>query len=244
MDTGAYVACAGLVARSQQLDLAAQDLANVNTAGYRSQQAAFRAVLANSGGMVPAGWSAAVNNFGTLGETRLTRASGNLENTGNPLDLGLEGGGFFAVQTPAGVRYTRRGDFHISSTGLLETSDGYSVVGSMGPVRVPKGEVMISSDGTLSVDGAVAGKLKLVQFPASAQLVAQSGSYYSAPVGADVPAVDTSVRQGMIESSNVNSIASSIQLVTIQRTAEMLQRALTTFHSDFDRTAVEDLPRV
>ncbi|ABF41923.1 flagellar basal-body rod protein FlgG [Candidatus Koribacter versatilis Ellin345] len=244
MDTGSYVACAGLVARSQQLDLAAQDLANINTSGYRSQRSAFRAVLAKSAGANLTGWSAAVNNFGTLGETRLSRTPGNLEKTGNPLDLGLEGDGFFVVQTPAGPRYTRRGNFQISSAGALETSDGYPVQGSLGTVRVPNGELAISADGTLSVDGAIAGKLKVVQFAPSTQLQAESGSYYSAPAGRESPAANTSVRQGMIESSNVNAIASSIQLVTLQRTAEMLQRALTTFHSEFDRTAVEDLPKV
>ncbi len=244
MDTGAYVACAGLVARSQQLDLAAQDLANTNTSGYRSQQAGFRAVLAKSAGRELAGWSAAVNNFGTLGGTRLLKTPGNLENTGNPLDLAIEGDGYFAVQTPAGTRYTRRGSFQISSSGVLVTSDGNSVVGTMGVIRVPKGEFTISSDGTLSVDGAVAGKIKLVQFPSATQLRAESASLYSAPSGMETPAVNINVRQGMLESSNVNAITSSIQLVTIQRTAEMLQRALTTFHSDFDKTAVEELPKV
>ncbi len=243
MDTGAYVACAGLVARSQQLDLAAQDLANINTSGYRAQQAAFQAVLGRATGG-PTGWSAALSNFGTLGPSRLTQNAGNLEKTGNPLDLGLEGDGYFVVQTPAGARYTRRGDFRVSAAGMLETSDGNAVLGSLGPIHIPNGTVSISGDGTLSVDGAIAGKLKLVHFPPSTALSAESGALYSAPANSEVPAADALVRQGMLESSNVNAIAASVQLVTLQRTAEMLQRALTTFHSEFDRTAVEDLPRI
>jgi flagellar basal-body rod protein FlgF len=244
MDSGSYAACAGLLARTQQLDIAAQDLANVNTAGYRSQQTTFQSVLAKAGGASRNAWSSELNAFGVLGESRVVRTAGNLELTGNPLDLGIEGDGFFAVQTPSGVQFTRNGQFAISSTRLLISRDGYPVLGEQGPIRVPEGALSVSGDGTLSVDGAPAGRVRLTEFAASTPLRAEGSTYYSAPLQAGTIAVRAELRQGMLESSNVNPIASAVQLVTLQRTAQMLQRALTVFHSDFDRIAAEELPRV
>ena len=94
--------------------------------------------------------------------------AGNLEATGNPLDVGIEGGGFFAIQTARGTRYTRNGSFHVSSTGLLVTAAGDPVLGDLalrakGVINVPPGAVSIAADGTLSVNGAVAGSIQLVR---------------------------------------------------------------------------------
>ncbi len=244
MDSGAYAACAGLMARSQQLDLAAQDLANANTTGYRSQQTTFQSVLAATGARTPNTWAASLNAFGVLGESQVTRTSGNLENTGNPLDLAIEGDAFFAVQTPAGVQYTRNGQFAVSTKGMLVTHEGYPVLGEQGTVQVPAGLLSVSGDGALSVDGALIGKVRLSAFPPGAPLRAEGSTYYSAPASTATPAPGASVRQGMLESSNVNPVSSAVQLVTVQRNAQMLQRALSTFHSDFDRIAAQDLPKV
>ncbi len=244
MDSGSYAACAGLLARTQQLDIAAQDLANANTTGYRSQQTTFQSVLAQIDGAAPNAWSADLNSFGVLGASRVLRNAGNLQSTGNPLDLGIEGDGFFAVQTPTGVQFTRNGQFTLSPTRTLVSRDGFPVLGEQGPIRVPEGNLSVSSDGTFSVDGAPAGKLRLTQFATSTTLHAEGSTYYSAPPSEGTAATQAELRQGMLESSNVNPIATAVQLVALQRTAQMLQRALTTFHSDFDRIAVEELPRV
>lgn len=244
MDSGSYAACAGLMARSQQLDLAAQDLANAGTPGYRSQRATFQAVLARAGEPGLNDWSAAVNSFGVLGGSRISRTPGNLAETGNPLDLGIEGNAFFVVQSPSGPQYTRNGKFTVSSTGMLTTADGYPVMGEQGPVRVPGGRLSISADGTLSVEGALAGKLRLVEFSPSTPLQAEGSAYYSAPVNSALAARSATIRQGMLESSNVNPVTSAVQLISLQRTAQMLQTALTTFHSNFDRIAVEEIPKV
>jgi flagellar basal-body rod protein FlgF/flagellar basal-body rod protein FlgG len=244
MDSGSYAACAGLLARSQQLDLVAQDLANANTAGYRSLQTTFQSALAKSTAAESGDWSASLNSFGVLGEPRVTRTAGNLESTGNPLDLAVEGDAFFAIQTPSGVRYTRDGQFTVSAKRTLVSREGYAVLGEQGAIIVPSGPLSVSKDGTVSVDGAVAGKVQLAQFPASAALRAEGSTYYSAPPGSAAAAVNSSIRQGMLESSNVNAATSAVQLIALQRTAQMLQRAMTTFHSDFDRIAAQDLPKV
>ncbi len=121
MDSGYYAAMTGLVARTQALDTAAANLANAQTPGYRAEREFFRSVLLGPDA-ADSQLGQTVNNYGLLGGDRLSMAQGALQQTGNPLDLAIEGQGFFAVQTPNGTRYTRDGSFHRSQSGLLVTS--------------------------------------------------------------------------------------------------------------------------
>ena len=244
MDSGFYAACAGLRAQSQALDVAAQNVANVSTTGFRGQQASFQMLLALARPAVSNPLNVAINNFGVLEGTRLDLGSGSLQATGNPLDVGIEDNAFFAIQTPHGTRYTRNGSFRVARTGELVTGDGNPVLGENGVIRVPAGTVSISSDGTLSVNSAVAGKIRQVEFAPETKLISEGGSLLSAPSGSELTARETSVRQGMLESSNVNAIRAVMTLIVVQREAEMLQRALSLFHSEFNRIASNDLPRV
>ena len=244
MDSGFYAACAGLRAQSQALEVSAHNLANLNTIGFRGQQPSFQALLAVAGPVVPNVLNLAINNFGVLEGTHLDRSAGNQENTGNPLDVAIEGDGFFVIQTPQGTRYTRNGSFRMARSGELVTATGNPVLGESGAIRVPAGAVSISSDGTLSVNSAVAGKIRLVEFSPDSQLVSEGESLLSAPNGSERPARQTSLRQGALESSNVNAIAAMMTLIGVQREAEMMQRALSLFHSELNRVATNDLPRV
>jgi flagellar basal-body rod protein FlgF len=244
LNSGYYAACAGLRTQTQALDLIANNLANVNTTGFRGQEPTFRSLLAG-------GWSAgsnplnrAANDFNVLGGSRLDLTAGNLQATGNPLDLGLEGDGFFVVKTNAGTRYTRNGNFQVSPKGQLITAQGDPVLSEKGPVIVPGGEVAISADGTLSVNGAVADKLRIVDFPPGTALTSEGASYYSAPDAAARPAAGVYVRQGMLESSNVNAVGAMVDLISVQRHADMMQRALSAYYNEFNRVATSDLPRV
>ena len=250
MDSGYYAACAGLKARTQALEMVANNLANLNTTGYRAHDASFRSLLAGNAANSVNPLNRAINDFGVLSGSRVDLKAGNLESTGNVLDLAIEGNGFFAVQARGtqargDVYYTRNGSFRVSSAGQLITSEGDAVLGEQGPIAVPSGQVAIGADGTLSVDGAVAGKLRLAAFAPGASLTAVGHSYYAAGQAAlSAPEPGTAVRQGMLESSNVNAVAASISLIAVQRQAEMLQRALSTFYSEFNHIAATDLPRV
>lgn len=244
MDSGFYAACNGMRAQMQALDLMANNLANVNTSGYLSQQVTFHSMLASRRQPMESTLNRVINNFNALGDANLELANGNLEPTGNTLDLAIEGKGFFAVQTPAGTMYTRNGRFQLSSQRQLTTADGDAVLGDQGPIRLPAGKISISADGTISVDGAVSGKLRVVEFAPKAGIQPEGKSLYSAPANAAQAAVASQVRQGMVAASNVNPIAATIGLITVQRNADMLQRALSEFYGDFNRIAVEDLPRV
>ncbi len=244
VDSGFYAACAGLKAQSQALDVAAHNLANLSTTGFRGQQASFQSMLAIARPVVPNVLNLATNNFGVLQGTHLDLSAGNLENTGNPLDLALEGSGFFAIQTPQGTRYTRNGSFQVSRTGELTTAAGNPVLGDSGVVRVPAGAVSISSDGTLSVNSAVAGKIRLVEFAPETNLVSEGQALLRAPADSERAARQTSVKPGAIESSNVSPINGMMILIGVQREAEMMQRVLSLFHTEFNRIAANDLPRV
>ncbi len=247
MDSGFYAACTALMARMQALDTVANNLANANTSGYRAQINNFRTVLGSATGAAAGGHSPlnqAVNAYGVLGDAQLDLSQGALVRTGNDHDVALEGPGFFVIQTAAGRAYTRNGNFQVSAQGQLITAEGDPVLGEQGILRVGNGALNVSGDGTLSIDGAVAGKLKVVDFPPGTRIEAQGKTYYSAPAKSEIAAGGTQVQQGVVEAANVNPIASAVELVSVQRAAEMMQRTLSIFHSEFNKTAVEDLPHV
>ncbi|MGO9439445.1 MAG: flagellar basal-body rod protein FlgF [Terriglobales bacterium] len=244
MDSGYYAACAGLAAQTQALDLVAHNLANLSTTGYRGQQTTFRSLLAGKGAISGNPLNAAVNNFGVLSGSRLDLTPGSLVTTGSPLDVGVAGSGFLTVQSAQGVLYTRDGSFHLTPAGQLVTSQGNAVLGVQGPVTLPNGNVAISSDGTISVDGSVVDQLRLAEFPPGTNLTAVGNATYSAPKGSAVVAAETSVRQGMLEGSNVSPTEGVVQLITVQRNTEMLARALTAIDGQLNQVAVQDLPKV
>jgi flagellar basal-body rod protein FlgF/flagellar basal-body rod protein FlgG len=244
MDSGYYAAAAGLAAQTQALELVAHNLANLSTTGYRGQQTTFRSLLAGSGAVSANPLNIAVNNFGVLSGSRLDLSPGSLAPTGNPLDVGVAGSGFFAVQSGQGVLYTRDGSFHLTPTGQLVTGQGDAVLGEQGPVTLPNGNVSISADGTISVDGVVVDKLRLAEFPPGTNLMAVGNASYSAPAGSAVAAADSSVRQGMLEGSNVSPTEGVVELIMVQRNTEMLSRALSALDGQLNQIAVQDLPKV
>jgi len=244
LNSGYYAACAGLQAQTQALEVIANNLANINTTGYRGQQPLFRSLLASSSGEFNDPLNQAINNFSALGGSRADLTPGNLQSTGNPLDLAVEGSGFFAIQTPAGTLYTRNGNFQVSANGHLTTGSGDFVLGEQGPVTLPSGEISIGPDGTISVGGAIAGKLRVMEFLPDSSPEAAGQSYYAAPPNQVRIAANSYVRQGMLESSNVNPVTAVVDLLMVQRRAEMLERAMSAFHSNLDHIAASDLPKV
>ena len=177
MDSGYYAAMSGLVARTQALDTAAANLANAQTPGYRAEREFFRSVVLGPGSH-DSQLGQTVNNYGMLGGDRLSLAQGAFEHTGNPLDLAIEGDGFFQIQTANGPRFTRDGSFHRSQSGILVTSSGDSVLSTANkPIPVPPGEVSVGDDGVLSVAGGAVATVGVFKFPAGTQLVAEGAKH-------------------------------------------------------------------
>ncbi|MGD0800255.1 MAG: flagellar hook basal-body protein [Terracidiphilus sp.] len=245
MDSGYYAAMTGLVARTQALDIAATNLANAQTPGYRAEQEYFRSVLLGPDA-TDSQLGHTVNNFGLLGGDRLNMSQGTLDQTGNPLDLAIEGEGFFQVQTPNGLRFTRDGGFHRSTGGQLVTGAGDPVLSTIGQmIPVPPGDVSVGADGSLSVDGGVVATVGVFTFPKGSELTPEGANRYIGPDGVTpVLSKNATVHEGAIETANQGTIQGSLNLILMQREAEMMQKALTVFHTDFNKIATEDLPRV
>jgi flagellar basal-body rod protein FlgF/flagellar basal-body rod protein FlgG len=245
MDSGYYAAMTGLMARTEALDTAAANLANAQTPGYRAEREFFRSVLLGPDAL-DSQLGETVNNYGLLGGDRLSMAQGALEETGNPLDLAIEGQGFFMVQTPQGTRFTRDGSFQRTQSGQLVTQEGEPVLSAAGqPIVIPPGEVSVGADGTVSVAGGAVAAVGVFTFPAGTELTPEGANRYVAPAGAaPVAAKDSAVHEGALEAANQDVVQGSLNLIVMQRQAEMMQRALTVFHTEFNKFATEDLPKV
>jgi flagellar basal-body rod protein FlgF len=245
VSSGFYAAFSGWLARSEALDAVASNLANTGTQGFRAEREYFRSALMGPGALGDQ-LDSTVNNFGVLGGNQLDLGQGALTTTGNPLDLAIEGQGFFAIQTKNGIRYTRDGSFQRSRDGVLVTGSGEPVLNAQNqPIRLPTGDTTIGSDGVISVDGAVAGNLGVFTFPSPLSITPEGTNRY-APVNGAKAQISTSdsIHQGALEGSNQDVIQGTMQLILAQRQAEMMQKALTLFNNDFDKTAAEQLPKV
>jgi flagellar basal body rod protein FlgG len=127
----------------------------------------------------------------------------------------------------------------------LITAAGDPVLGDGGqPITIVGGSVSISPDGTISSNGAISGRLRLVEFAPTTQLKSAGGSYYIAPANSATPATQSQVSQAMLESSNVNPVMSGVELINAQREVETMRHVLTMINGELDKTAVQDLPRI
>jgi flagellar basal-body rod protein FlgF len=243
MNSGYYAAFTGLVARLDALDVIANNLANLNTTGFRGEREFYSAVTANLTGVALSPLNRAINDFGVLGGARLDLTQGSLQSTGNNFDLAISGSAFFAVQTPRGVRYTRNGSFRVNPAGQVVTQAGEAVLGPAGPVVLPPGDATVAEDGTIAVGGAVAGQIRLVDFAPGTDLQSEGNSNFIAPQGSEQAATNSKIQQGMLESANLNPVQQTVTMMALQRHAELLERTLSVFQNDLDKTAIEDMAR-
>ena len=235
----------------RQMDVVANNVANINTNGFKADRSLFEEYLRSP---------AHEDNF-QRSDRRVSfvqdRASfhdfaaGNTEQTKNPLDVSIDGRGFIAVQTPAGERYTRDGGLQINNLGQLVTAGGNPVLGTSGPIvfQPTDKQINIASDGNVTViEGtgridSVRGKLRIVSFADAQKLVKEGSNLYSAGQGAPQPDITSRVRQGFIEKSNVNSVTEMSRMIEITRTYTQIS-ALLTQQSDLHKSAIEKLADV
>lgn len=234
MIRGLFIGASGMLVELRRADLIANNLANATTTGFKRDDLvaeSFGTMLLRrfddqvSSGLPPV----AAPVVGELGlgaagtRTAVDWAQGEFTETGNPLDLALSGAGFFAVQTPAGERYTRDGSFTRDRDGYLVTEGGHRVLGERGAIRLDGAVVEISGDGTVMADGQRVDRLRLVQFQGGA-LTKQGENLFAAngPAG-QAPAT---VIQGELERANVNVVREMINLIAAQRNYETNQRLL------------------
>lgn len=239
MAGGIYAALSGLQARTGRLDRLAADIANAGTTGYKAETTTTMAA-----GRSP---------FATLLDSAIdvvTPQGGNdfrtgaIAPTGRDLDIALEGQAFFAVETPGGELYTRNGHFTRSVDGTLTAQDGSPVAGESGAIRLPPGEVEITSDGTIKVGKAAVGKLRLVTFDDVSKLERIDGVRFRAPEGVTAePAAGVTVKGGALEQSNVSLPLRMAQLADTARGFEVLQRGISVLMNEMEGRAIVELGR-
>ena len=230
MSNGIYAATAGAIAQSTALDVTANNIANATTTGFHGDRVTFREALnaARSPDLATVG----------AGTARVDNEAGALNQTGNPLDLALEGDGYFAVQSPNGPRYTRAGNFELDDQRNLVTHDGLKVRGEGGaPISIPPDatELSVGSDGSVVANGQQVGKLELAKF-APNQVKREGATLFSAtgrPAAGDPP----KVHSGVLESSNVNVVRGVVDLVKVSRTYESLMKMIQGYHDVESRAA-------
>jgi flagellar basal-body rod protein FlgF len=244
MDSGFYSAFAGLAARMDALDVVANNLANISTVGFKAQHEFYRSYSAWLQPSLTTPINQAVNQYGVLGGASLDLAPSTLEPTGNPTDVALQGSGFFTIKTKNGLRYTRAGNFALNTKRQLVTNQGDLVMGDQGPIQIPDGQLSISQDGTISVDGTLVSKLKITDFPPNTPLTMEGNSYFVAPPNTGKPAVDPNVRQNNLETSNSDPVMGAVQLIEVERTAGLMEKALSIFHNEFNKVAAQQIPQV
>lgn len=231
MEQGIYSAAAGAMAMEERLSIIANNLANVNTAGFKKDAIVYKDFqkMLDTSRLSPGQYRTVPVDV-VIGRQYIDASQGGFRDTGNPLDAAIVGEGFFAVNTPDGIRYTRAGTFTISPEGLLVTPQGYTVQGQGGDITVGNGKAEIDSRGTVMVDGNVADVLQVSSIQEE-DLVRQGNGLYSVregyvPETMEIP----NVRQGYIESSNVDPIKEMVGLITTQRAYESYQKVIRAFN--------------
>jgi flagellar basal-body rod protein FlgG len=256
MSGSIYMAATGALAYERQLQLLSNNLANVNTAGFKKDRGRFRefSLSAEAGSenfplrsdrlQAPGYWM----EYSTYTDF----SAGALRKTGRPFDLALSGNGFFCVRTPDGVMYTRRGDFTVDADELLVTQEGFPVLGKGGEIRIdlakPSGDIRefsISEDGTVTVDGSEVDRLRIVDFTQSHALEKAGHNYYRALKPRALEELDENlmISQGFLELSNVDTIRMMTEMIEVLRGYESYQKIMRSV-DDMNAKLINDVGRL
>lgn len=231
MIKGIYSSGSGMQPRMLRLEVIGNNLANINTTGFKRDNI-FVQVLKNASTVN----ETQSNDLEGLDVVQFTDYSeGSFYQSNNPLDLAIQGEGFFVVETPRGLRYTRNGNFSLSIDGTITTSEGYPVLGSSGRITLPdvnkltQADIGISQTGEITLDKKVIGKIRITSFDKITKMKKDSASMFMTneqPREIDTSKDSTIIRQGYLEESNVDGIEEMIQMVELSRSFESDQKAI------------------
>ncbi len=218
---GLFVSKAGMLAQQRRLEVAANNLANANTLGFKRTLISFTKML---GAML----DETTDENRVPGKTAIDFSNGTLKKTGNPLDVAIQGDGFFVLQGPEGEVFTRNGNFTLNEQGELVSQNGWPVLTSQGVIQITNGEeVAINQSGEILVNGKVVGTLRIAIFnnpetlqPLNNSLFTAANSYYR-----ELDPSEILVQPGHLETSNVNPLSEMIALIDINRNFELAQKS-------------------
>jgi len=236
MENSIYLALSRQMTLQTNMDIVANNVANMNTNGFRAQNIAFEEYISDPGhGDDPLSFS---YDYGEYQNT----APGSQQQTGNPYNVALNGPGFMGIQSPTGETvYTRDGNFQRAADGKLVTSAGYPVMGQGGAITIPDNSIEINIDqrGVVSNQDGELGQLMVVEFDNVQMLEAMGNNVYHSP-DAGTPSIKTTVAQGFLEGSNVKPVVEITRMIEILRNFQSTQRILQTEH-DRLRSAIQAL---
>lgn len=232
MESPWLIAISRQVALQRKMDAVANNVANMNTPAYKSEQVSFAEYLVEPQKNVPLSFVEDRGMVRNLTEGPLTK-------TGNPFDLALSGDGYFIVGTEGGERYTRSGRFQLDAGGQIVNQMGQPVLSASGqPVIIPPGakDVSIAPDGTVSADAEIVGTIGVVKFADPRSMKREANNLYATDA-APTPGDRASVLQGMLEQSNVNAVEELTNMIEVHRAYAANQRVLQDEHERLRRAA-------
>ena len=235
MESTGYITLSRQSGLQREMQVVANNIANASTTGYRAEGVIFSEYVKS----IDQGPSLSMGQ-GNIGKTSFEQSG--LRQTNGTFDFAIEGDGYFVVQTPMGDRLSRAGAFSPNAEGQLVTPDGFPVLDAgRAPLFVPAeaGTLVVSSDGTLSMDGTLLGQMAIVRPLEPLEMVREDGVMFRADAG-DEPTEDARVLQGFIEGSNVNPLLELSRMIEVQRAYEMGQSFLQT-EDERVRAAVKTL---
>jgi flagellar basal-body rod protein FlgG len=240
MSGAIYMAASGALAYEKRMEIISNNLANVNTAGYKMDEGHFRLFdMADPTGppieITTQTAGSQADMFWIEFNMYTDYSNGSLRNTENDFDLALVGKGFFCVQSPDGVQYTRKGEFTLNSEGVLVTQNGWPVLGDSGEIRVQSNEnphkhkkFEVDREGIVNVDGSQVDRLRIVDFPQPYQLQKTGNSLFKPmddSIG-ETEAGKVDVAQGFIELSNVDAVKMMTEMIEVLRGYESYQKVI------------------
>lgn len=228
------------IALQRQMDVVANNMANINTTGFKAENLLFEEYVmpvARDRDFPSTNQPLSyVQDWATMHDL----SGGAMVQTGNELDVALNGTGFFAVQTGAGERWTKAGSFQISSNGTLVDASGNPVLGEGGPIQFAPEEtrIQIAADGSVSSSAGPKGRLRLVEFANAQRLTREGSNLYAG--GTPLPATNTRAMQGFVERSNVSGVSEMAEMIRVTRSYESIA-SLTSKQDDLRRSAIQRL---
>ena len=240
MDKGSYVAASGSIAQERAMEYISNNMANMNTPGFKADRAVFESYLKDnlkpgSGigtrGEIASGYLPKSKNDATylVASGKFTDFSqGAMRQTENPLDFALEGDGFIALLGSDGEKYTRGGSFSVGSEGYLETNSGEVVLDRQdSPIRIDEGGFFVKADGTVTgLNGEEIAQLKIVSFADNEVLKKEGNSTFTTDSTEPISWSKAIVKQGYVEGSNINPVSEMAKMITAMRQYSSFQKAI------------------
>ncbi len=255
MNRGIYPILSGALAHERRMQVFANNMANVNTAGFKQDEQAFKAIFPRYHAVMPTGgrtvglaqqiiarpFGPTERAFVAPHQIKTTFEAGRVRLTGNPLDIAVQGRGFLEVETPQGPRYTRNGMLSLDHDRRLVTGLGHPVMGTKGEITIPPGKLEISEQGDIKVDGKPVATIKVMEFPDDDMPQKSSDGLFVSEKG--TVSKNPQIQVGHIEESNVNSIGEMVKMIQGMRNYESTQKLIQTLDR-MAEVAIQDVGRV